>query len=78
MTKIWKSQVGEQKIGYACGRCALCAPDFRLAGQKVAISLGEPFEIIGENRGFLEMSCTYEKVRTFFRDKYRNDRGTNG
>jgi len=66
-----------QKIGYAYGRCALRAPDFRLAGQKVAWLWENPFEIVGENRGFLEMSCIYEKVRTFFRDKYRNDRGTN-
>ncbi len=51
------------------GTARFGVPDFRLAGQKVVWLWEKPFEILGENRGSLVMSCIYEKVRTFFRDK---------
>jgi len=70
--KIWQLLFNRAKNRLCLfGTARFGVPDFRLAGQKVFWLWENPYKIVAENSGFLDTSCIYEKVRTFFKDNSR-------
>ena len=64
---MFAARANRKKLAAPAKAPALRAADGRLTGQKVAWLWENPWKILAENSRFLEMSGTYEKVRTFFK-----------